>query len=132
MNRELDNIIEAICETDARYKRDAYEFVMEALGVAQKKFRRPKHVTGEELLGGIRELLLDKFGPMTLSVLEHWGIKTTEDFGNIVFNLVDKKVLSKTEEDSIDSFKKGYDFKEAFGNDYQKKLAKRISKMRSN
>lgn len=132
MNRELDNIIDGICEADARYRRDAYEFIMEALGHTQKKFRRPKHVTGEELLGGIRELLLDKFGPMTLSVLKHWGIKETKDFGNIVFNLVEKKVLSKTEEDSLESFKNGYDFKEAFGEEYQKKLAKRISKMRPN
>ena len=131
MNRELDNILEAICEKDERYKRDAYEFVMEALSFTQKKFRRPKHVTGEELLGGIRGLLLDRFGPMTLSVLKHWGIKNTEDFENVVFNLVNNKVLSKTEEDTIESFKKGYDFKEVFGVQYQRQLAKRISKMRS-
>ena len=131
MNRELDNTIEAICENDERYRRDAYEFVMEALTFTQKKYRRPKHVTGEELLTGIRELLLDKFGPMTLSVLEFWGIKSTEDFGNIVFNLVNHKVLSKTEDDTIESFKNGYDFKEAFGIEYQRLLEKRISKMRS-
>ena len=131
MNRELDNILEAICEKDGRYKRDAYEFVMEALSFTQKKFRRPKHVTGEELLDGIKGLLLDRFGPMTLSVLKHWGIKNTEDFGNTVFNLVNNKVLSKTEEDTIENFKNGYDFKEVFGVQYQRQLAKRISKMRS-
>ena len=131
MNQEIDNIIEAICEADKRYKEDAYEFVLEALSFTQKKFRRLKHVTGEELLEGIRYCLLDKFGPMTLSVVTHWGIKTTEDFGNIVFNLVSNKVLSRTEEDSIESFKNGYDFKEAFGAGYQQQLAKKISKMRS-
>src|SRR3989338_1515490 len=124
MNREIDNIIDAICESDARYRRDAYECIMEALTFTQKKFRRPKHVTGEELLEGIREFLLDKFGPMTLSVLKYWGIKSTEDFGHIVFNLVDNKVLSKTEEDTVENFKNGYDFKEAFDAGYQKKLAR--------
>ena len=131
MDREFNNILEQICQKDARYRRDAYEFVMEALTFTQKKFRRVKHVTGEELLEGIRVFLLDKFGPMSLSVLDHWGVKTTEDFGNIVFNLVANKVLSKTDDDTIESFKNGYDFKEAFKAEYQKQLARRISKMRS-
>ena len=131
MNQELDNIIENVCERDKRYKSDAYVFVLEALNFTQKKFRRLKHVTGEELLSGIRELLLEKFGPMTLSVLRHWGVKKTEDFGNIVFNLVSNKVLSRTEEDTVESFKDGYDFKEAFGAGYQRQLEKKISKMRS-
>ena len=131
MNREFDDIIDDICGKDKRYRRDAYEFVMEALGFTQKKFRRLKHVTGEELLGGIRELLQENFGPMTLSVLKHWGVKTTEDFGNIVFNLVNNKVLSKTDEDSIESFKNGYDFNQVFGAEYQKQLHKKIGKMRS-
>ena len=131
MNRELDNVIDAICEKDARYKREVYEFIMEALSFTQKKFRRPKHVTGEELLDGIKECLMEKFGPMTLFVLDQWGIKGTEDFGNIVFNLVHNKVLSKTEEDTLESFKNGFDFKQAFNIEYQQQLAKRISKMRS-
>ncbi len=131
MNREIDNILEKICEKDPRYKPDAYEFIMEALSFTQKKYRRPKHVTGEELLVGIKEMLFDKFGPMALSLLEHWGVKTTEDFGNIVFNLVNNKVLSKTEEDTLESFKNGYNFKEAFGIEYQKHLEKKISRMRS-
>ena len=131
MNREFDDIIDDICEKDKRYRRDAYEFIMEALGFTQKKMRRPKHITGEELLSGIREFLLERFGPMTLSVLNHWGVKTTEDFGNIVFNLVNHKVLSKTDEDSIESFKNGYDFNQVFGAEYQKQLHKKIGKMRS-
>ena len=131
MNREFDTIIERILEKDARYKADAYEFVMETLSFTQKKFRRLKHVTGEELLKGIKELLLEKFGPLTLSVLKYWGIKSTEDFGNIVFNLVNNKVLSKTEDDSVESFKKGFDFRETFDTGYRRQLAKRISRMRS-
>lgn len=131
MNQEFHDTLDTICEQDTRYRRDAYEFVMEALTFTQKKFRRPKHVTGEELLEGIKELLMNKFGPLTLTVLNHWGIKDTEDFGNIVFNLVNNKVLSKTEEDTIESFKGGYDFKETFGTGYRRRLERRISRMRS-
>lgn len=131
MHRELDNIIEHICEKDSRYERDSYEFILEALTFTQKKYRRLRHVTGEELLEGIREFALLQFGPLALAVLTHWGIKTTEDFGFIVFNLVQNKMLSKTEQDTIDSFKSGYDFKKAFRDDYHKQLEKRISKMKT-
>ncbi len=130
MNQEFNNILDRICAEDTRYKRDAYEFLMEALSFTQKKFRRAKHVSGEELLAGIKELLLSKFGPMALSVLTHWGVKKTDDFGHIVFNLIAYKVLSKTEEDNIESFKDGYDFNEAFNAGYRKKLAQRIRRMR--
>ena len=131
MNEEFETIIEDIYEKDVRYREDAYVFVMEALAYTQKKYKRSKHVKGEEMLQGMKELLLNKFGPMTLTVLKHWGIKTTEDFGNIVFNLVENRVLSKTEDDNIEEFRDGYDFGEVFDSGYRKQLAKKISRMRS-
>ena len=131
MHQQLDNTIDVICEKDSRYKRDAYEFVMEALSFTQKKFKRSTHVTGGELLEGIKEFLLEEFGPLTLSVLKYWGVKSTEDFGHIVFNLVEHKVLSKTEDDNIESFRNGYNFEEVFHNEYREKLAKKIRLMRS-
>lgn len=131
MNNEFPNLLEAICERDPRYKQGAYEFVMEALSYAQKKFGRVRHVNGEELLEGIRELLLNQFGPMAMTVLKYWGITSTEDFGNIVFHLVENRILSKTDEDNIESFKNGYDFDEVFGNGYRQILAKKLSRMKS-
>ncbi len=131
MNNELNNALEVICEKDSRYKQDAYDFLMEALNFTQKKLERSKHVTGLELLEGVKELLMQKFGPMTMSVLKHWGINSTEDFGNIVFNLVENRVLSKTEEDSLEHFRNGYSFEEVFEHGYRKQLEKRISRMRS-
>ena len=131
MSEQFMTAIETICEKDPRYKEDAYEFVMEALSYTQKKFSRVKHVRGEELLQGIRDLLLEQFGPLALTVLKHWGIHSTEDFGNIVFNLVENRVLSKTEEDNIDSFKNAYNFEEVFLSGCRKQLAKKISRMRS-
>ena len=131
MNHEFSNVAEIICQKDPRYRHDAYEFVMEALHFTQKKFHRSKHVTGPELLEGMKELLMEKFGPMTMLVLKHWGINATEDFGNIVFNLVENRVLSKTEEDSLEHFRNGYSFEEVFERGYRIRLEKRISRMRS-
>ena len=131
INQEFYTIVDQICESDRRYKSDAYEFVMEALAYSQKKFKRSKHVSGEELLEGIKQLSLQKFGPLTLMVLRHWGITATEDFGSIVFNLVDNKILSKDSDDKVDSFQNGYDFHEVFDQGYRKQLEKRISRMRA-
>jgi uncharacterized repeat protein (TIGR04138 family) len=130
MDEEFFNIIDRIGDLDPRYHPEAYEFVMEALGFAQKKYKKSKHVSGQELLEGIRSLLLKKFGPMTLTVLRHWGIKTTDDFGNIVYNLVEYKVLAKDTEDHYESFKNAYDFDEVFNKNYRKALAKRLKTMR--
>src|ERR1039457_607000 len=80
---------------DPRYHRDAYLFVREALDYTQKTIGkdtrgRIRHVTGQELLGGIREFALQQFGPMAKTVLEEWGIQSSQDFGEIVFN-IDRK-----------------------------------------
>ncbi|MCK5214019.1 MAG: hypothetical protein KAR05_01540 [Candidatus Omnitrophica bacterium] len=130
MKQELNDIICNICEDDARYHEDAYEFILEALYYTQRKYHLHKHVTGKELLEGMKILLMERFGPMTLTVLRHWGIKGTEDFGNIVFILVERKVLSKTEEDNIESFKNVYDFEQVFNKGYRRGLNKKISRLR--
>jgi uncharacterized repeat protein (TIGR04138 family) len=130
MSQNFGVIIERIHDQDSRYREDAYAFVMEALSFTQKKLNCPRHVTGIELLDGIKGLLIKKFGPLTMTVLKHWGIGRTEDFGNIVFNLVENRILSKTEEDNIDQFRDGYDFTEVFYNGYRKHLARKISRMR--
>ena len=130
MDEEFFSIISTICEQDTRYFPEAYEFVMEALSYSQQKFKKSKHISGEELLTGIKALLLKKFGPMTMPVLKHWGIKATDDFGNIVFNLVESKVLAKDTQDHYVSFKNAYDFDEVFNKGYRKQLAKRLKTMR--
>lgn len=109
-------LVEHICEKDKRYKADSYEFIMEAVRFSQVKFAKAGHVSGKELLEGVRDLAVKKFGPMTRSVFQHWGISTTEDFGNIVFNMIDNKLLQKTESDCLDDFKNVYSFDEAFKN----------------
>ena len=104
---------------DPRYHRDAYYFVREALDHTQKTVgtdtrKRIRHVTGQELLVGIREFALQQFGPMAKTVLEEWGIRSGQDFGEIVFNMIEVGWLAKTDKDSRADFDQGYDFDEAF------------------
>jgi uncharacterized repeat protein (TIGR04138 family) len=66
------------------------------------------------LLEGFRLHALDEFGPMALMVLGYWGVHTTADVGNLVFNLVDASVFGKTDEDTVESFADVFDFHEAF------------------
>jgi uncharacterized repeat protein (TIGR04138 family) len=119
-------IVEEIYALDNRYKPDAYEFVMQALNFTQKKLARETHITGKELLAGIREFAIEQYGVMAKTVLTHWGIRKTDDFGTIVFIMVDNKILSKTETDSIEDFKEVYDFEEAFGNIFRNIVIKDI------
>lgn len=111
--------LELILGKDERYHRDAYLFVREALDHTQKAIIKEnrgnlRHVSGQELLGGIRDYALDQFGPMSITVLEEWGIHRCEDFGEIVFNMVEVGLLAKTDKDSRDDFQGGYNFQEAF------------------
>jgi uncharacterized repeat protein (TIGR04138 family) len=111
--------VDAIVARDPRYHRDAYIFLRAALDHTQAMLEKrgetmPRHVSGGELLEGIREFCLDQFGPMAKTVLEEWGVRQCEDFGELVFNLIDQRVLSKTERDTRDDFKGGYDFETAF------------------
>ena len=115
----FEEVLELIVARELRYHRDAYRFVREALDHTQKAIAKsrksePKHVTGKELLEGIRQYALSQFGPMTLAVFEEWGVRSGEDFGEIVFRMVEFGLLAKTEEDRLDDFRGGYDFEEAF------------------
>ena len=111
---ELLQKIDAILQKNRRYKPEAYLFVLAALHLSVSSLPKPRHVTGRELLEGIRLHGLDQFGPLTRQVFGHWGIRETEDFGHIVFSLVDAKLLGKTEEDSLADFQEIYDFSSAF------------------
>ena len=117
--KSFEEILEQIVAKDPRYTRDAYLFVREALDFTQKNVSKEskgqmRHISGQELLGGIRDFALQQFGPMTMLVFEEWGVKRCEDFGEIVFNMVEANLLAKTETDSRQDFKSGYDFYETF------------------
>jgi uncharacterized repeat protein (TIGR04138 family) len=115
----FDEKVEMVLAKDPRYTRDAYVFVRESLDHTQKLVSKEnrgtvRHITGQELLEGIRQFALNQFGPMTVTVLEEWGIRNSRDFGEIVFNMVEIELLAKTEKDNRDDFNNGYDFTDAF------------------
>ncbi len=116
---DFHEALRKILEHDQRYAADAYLFLREALDFTIKELKKPdkgptRHVSGAELLDGIRQFALQEFGPLTLRVLHHWGVSRSEDFGEIVFNLVESGALGKTEEDRREDFAGGYDFERAF------------------
>lgn len=111
---ELLKKVEAICRKDTRYKPEAYLFVLAGVHFTIRQLPEPRHITGQQLLEGLRVYGLDQFGPLTQQVFEHWGVRATEDFGHIVFTLVDIQLLRKTEEDSLKDFQEVYDFPSAF------------------
>jgi len=110
------DLVEEICNQDQRYKPDAYEFVLQGLNFTQNKLKRKSHVSGGELAFGLRDYAINQYGALAGSVLAYWGIKQTQDFGNIVFSMIEKKLLAKAQEDSPADFNAVYDFKSAFAN----------------
>jgi uncharacterized repeat protein (TIGR04138 family) len=117
---DFDEELEKIVAKDSRYTRDAYLFVREALDHTQKMIGKPgrdgtmRHVSGQQLLDGIRDYALQQYGPMAITVLNEWGIRRCEDFGELVFNMVENSLLAKTEKDSRADFAGGYTFDDAF------------------
>lgn len=127
-----------IVQQDPRYSYEAYEFVFDALKHATTLLgRRGKdpdapeaeegdHVSGPELLEGVRDLALREFGLMARVVFRRWGINRTDDFGEIVFNLVEAKLMSKTAEDSRRDFHAVYDLDKVLLHDYQIQLPRHL------
>ncbi|MBC7366728.1 MAG: hypothetical protein H7343_07925 [Undibacterium sp.] len=124
---EFAEIVSLICKEDARFEKKAYDFVRQGLDHTVKELRkkeaskaeRSRHVSGPELLQGMRIFALDQYGPMTKTVLNAWGVKRCRDFGDIVFNLIEYNVFSKTESDRPEDFADVYTFEEAFVKPYQ-------------
>jgi len=115
----FEDVLNKMVEANPRYHRDAYLFLREALEFTQKAVGKTnkntvRHITGQELLNGIREYALAIYGPMTLTVFEEWGITSCEDFGNMVFLMIENNLLRKTDQDRPEDFKNGYSFDEAF------------------
>jgi len=111
--------IEKILVRNSQYKLEGYHFLLAALHHTVSELKKPRHVSGQELLGGIRDYALEQYGPLTKTVLNYWGIHETVDFGHIVFALVEAGILRKQPEDTIKDFEKVFDFTEAFDKGYK-------------
>jgi uncharacterized repeat protein (TIGR04138 family) len=111
-----------IVRRDPRYAYEAYEFIFAALDYTLHMLGKqdgtkgeavPRHVSGAELMQGVRELALREFGLMARTVFRLWGVNATGDFGNIVFNLIEAELMSKTDDDNLSNFQDQYDLDEA-------------------
>ncbi len=122
--------LEAVAQRDGRYAYEAYEFLFEALEHTQllrgqapaREKGEPSHVTGRDLLDGVCDLARRQFGLMARTVFRLWGVERTEDFGRIVFSLVDEGLMSKTETDSLSDFQDVYDLDEVLVKNYRIEL----------
>ena len=141
----------AICQRDPRFRAEAYHFVLEALDhtLARKGGPRPPaespadpsapaafpaqtgrgigseapwNVTGRDLLEGVRDLALDRFGALALEVVRTWGVTRTDDVGSIVFNMVESGLLQRTATDSPADYRDVFDFETAFDRGFQDRL----------
>ena len=114
MQSSLDQKVREVAARDGRYSAAAYHFIYEALSHTLKIMNRDGHVTGKELLEGIRDLALEQFGGLATMVFETWGVRGTRDFGNMVFNLIESDLMGKKPNDSIGDFDDVYEFRRVF------------------
>ena len=122
MDEQLLQDWQRIRQTAGPYPPDAYAFVQEGLRYTVDSAKeRPgrtsrdhRHVTGRELCEGLRQYALKEYGLLTRDVLQHWQIRSTEDFGKIVFAMVEAGLLRKSDEDSIDDFIGVFSFEDSF------------------
>ena len=109
--------VEQIAREDGRYSHQAVRFVYEGLTHTVKNIAdEPGHVSGQLLCEGLRQLALKKWGRLSLLVLDSWGVKTTRDFGEIVWLMIQNELMSAQPADTIDDFDNIYDFKSTFKN----------------
>jgi uncharacterized repeat protein (TIGR04138 family) len=113
-----EGVMDRLRERHPRFHETAYLFILSALQYVLERVPEPRHLSGAELAEGVRDLALERFGPMARTVLEYWGIHSTMDLGELVFALVDCGILIKQEDDEPEDFADVFDFEEAFERDY--------------
>ena len=122
----MDPKILDLIREDSRYAYEAYEFVCDAVTYTQDKLGRAddeehddKHVSGGELLRGACELAVREFGMMAPLVFKMWGVRTTDDFGEMVFRLIKTERLSKSDRDDPADFRDVFDLTEALTSGFE-------------
>lgn len=120
-DRQLESVIRQLCRQQGRqFAEAAYYFVLDALDYTMlildknRMEGEAKHISGGELLEGIRSFAHEEFGPLAPYAFKSWGVVRTDDFGTIVFQMIDVGLLNKHDSDRPEDFRDGFDFQEAF------------------
>ncbi len=121
MERTFEEAVAEILAKDSRFAAPAYDFVREGLEATVKKLgrasageRRSRHISADELCHGLRDYALERYGVLAGALLHRWGLRRTDDFGAIVFLLVEVGMFGVTEDDTPEAFSGRFDFAEAF------------------
>ena len=110
----LEAALAEIRRRDGKYNERAYVFVLAALEFAQTRLPARRHLSGVELAWACRDFALEQFGMLASAVMTHWGIHTTDDFGQIVFMLIDVGLLARQPDDRLEDFERVHEFAEVF------------------
>jgi uncharacterized repeat protein (TIGR04138 family) len=117
---------------DGRYSPEAFGFLFASLEHAVRLAGKDsaqgaeRHVTGQELLAGLRENAIETFGPLAAHVWRAWGVKSALDWGRIVFLLVDANMLRRKDSDKLEDFEQGFDFDQVFVERYRPPLPRAL------
>jgi uncharacterized repeat protein (TIGR04138 family) len=123
VDQEKDEALREIARRDPRYRAEAYPFLLEALDFTiQRRGKGRKHVSGAEMMEGFRDYAVQTFGFLARAVMSEWGIRTTDDVGECVFNLIEEDLLQKTADDRREDFHDLFDFTEAFEEGFRRSL----------
>lgn len=117
------NLLQVVQAT--KYPLDAFAFLQRGLGFTVERIHGEapdddtedipnRHISGRDLCFGLRDFAIEQYGLMARTVLRHWRINASEDFGHIVFAMVDAGLMHKTDEDCIEDFVDVFDFADAF------------------
>jgi len=124
----MEDDLRKLALSDGRYSPEALRFLFESLSIAIELAGKDgaegpeRHVSGQEVLAGMREHAARSFGPLAAAVWRQWGVHKTIDWGRIVFMLVDAGMLNRQESDSVEDFADGFDYEQAFVEDYHLEL----------
>src|ERR1051325_1331565 len=123
-NKLTPKTLEQIAQETGRYPLEAFEFVRSGLNHTVTHLHGPRksdapdnksyHVSGQQLCWGLRDYAIQRYGIMAGGILHHWGIVRTNDFGRIVFIMIDSRLMAKTDDDDVRDFDNVYDFAKAF------------------
>jgi uncharacterized repeat protein (TIGR04138 family) len=121
---DKDALIHGLVRAYPRFTSEAYHFVFEALDhTLEMRGGTRRHVSGPEIMEGVRRLALERFGYLARAVLEEWGVQTTDDFGEIVFQLISVDLLQRTADDRREDFVGLFDFATAFDHAFDDHLS---------